>query len=800
MTEFTRPNRAPAHPLTLFPPAEPKRPGGLLPSPLSSFVGRREEVTTVTSLLGEKGIRLVTLTGPGGVGKTRLALRVGEASSFEFLDGVAFVSLAEVADGTLVLPTIAQAIDVPVALDQPLVERLVAELTPRHLLLILDNFEHLLSAAPQVGDLLTSCPRLAVLATSREPLRLTGEHTVTVETLAVPKVDASAKVVASADAVRLFANRAHAVRTGISLTDENVHDVAAICRRVDGLPLAIELAAARVAHLPLAAILDRLEQRLPMLTGGPRDLPERQRTMTATIAWSHDLLTQREQVLFRRLAVFEGGCTLDAATVVLAGVPGCDILEELASLVAKSLVQMEASVDGEGRYRMLETIREFAHARLTDAGDEEVTRAAVTDYFLAVAERLRPRIEGADGVPALQRLELEHPNLRMALTYAIGTGGSETALRLSGALWKFWWVHRHVAAGRQWLERALELESPVPPRVRLEALYGAGALALGHSDDASAAKHGTEGLALAREIGDCLHEARFRYLLGSAAVDSGDLDQAAMHFNAALAGFRSCEGHAEPSSAAFAHHGAAMALVGAAAVAIAQGQLEPASALSAEALAIWRGRGDRWGMAEALGRLAEAQAAQGQVESAVVLYRESLEHYAASGDSAGVAECVSGLAGVAASCGQTERAARLLGAAEGLRTTSGAVFRPTFRLTHERTVSMVQATLSKPDFAAAWAGGRRLERDEAVAEALAESHWSDLTAREVPHSHGADALTRREEEVLRLLVEGKTDREVAETLFVSRRTVTSHVSTILGKLGVNTRTATATTAVRRGLV
>ena len=800
MTEPTRSDRAPAHPLTLVPPAEPKCPGGLLRSPLSSFVGRSEEVTTVTSLLGEESIRLVTLTGPGGVGKTRLALRVGEASSFAFVDGVAFVSLAEVADDTLVLPTIAQAIDLPVAADRSLVERLVAELAPRHLLLILDNFEHLLPAAPLVRDLLTSCPRLAVLATSREPLRLTGEHIVTVETLAVPKVDAPPEVVLSADAVRLFASRAHAVRTGFSLTDENARHVAAICRLVDGLPLAIELVAARVAHLPLAAIQDRLERRLPMLTGGPCDVPERQRTMTATIAWSHDLLTQREQMLFRRLAVFEGGCTLDAAEVVLAGVPGCDILDELASLVAKSLVQMDASVDGDGRYRMLETIREFAHARLAESGDEEMTREAVTDYFLAVAERLRPRIEGADGVPALQRLEQEHPNLRMALTCAMETGSAETALRLSGALWKFWWIHRHMATGRRWLERALELEGPVPPRVRLEALYGAGALALGHSDDASAARYGTEGLAMARAIGDCLHEARFRYLLGTAAVGLGSLDQAAVHFDAALAGFRSSGSHAEPSSAAFADHGAAMSLVGAAAVAIAQGQPEPASALSAEALAIWRDRGDRWGMGEALGRLAAAQAALGEIEYAVILYRESLEHYAANGDNAGVAECMAGLGRVAALCGQTERAARLLGAADGLCATVGTLLRPTFRSAQEQTVAMVQATLGEPAFAAAWAGGRRLELHEAVAEALAESHWSDVTAREVPHSPGADPLTRRETEVLRLMVEGKTDREVAATLFVSRRTVTSHVSTILGKLGVHTRTAAATTAVRRGLV
>ena len=774
--------------------------GSTPPVPLTSFIGRDRDIATVTDLLQRRDVRLLTLTGPGGVGKTRLALRVAEQSGVTCAVSVVFVSLGELKDGNLILPAIGQAMALRTSGDRPLLDQLSTIIAPHRLLLILDNFEHLLTAAPLVTDLLITCQRLTVLATSREPLSLTGEHTIAIGPLRLPQANAPLGVMAHDDAVRLFTTRAQARRADFTLTESNAQDVAAICRRLDGLPLAIELAAARVAHLNPTAILERLERRLPILTGGPRDVPERQQTMAATIVWSHDLLTEHEQVLFRRLAVFDGGFTLEAAEAVMPDTSDSVVLEGTASLVAKSLIQPEDGVGGEPRYRMLETIREFALEQLLQAGEDEQIRAALTTHFLGVAERLRPGIESADGVNVLERLESEHANLRVALTWAVERNKPDTALRLTGALWKFWWVHCHVASGRQWLERALALHGSVPLQVRLEALYGAGSFALAGADYQRALIHGTSGLALADEAGEPLHSARFRYLLGNAALDLGNWDEAAQHFAAAIAGYRTCDTGGATRDVDFAQHGAAMALLGAATIALLQGDQDRATAYSAEALEIWRARGDRWGLAQALAQLAAAAGANGEVDRASTLYRESLGHYAASGDDASVAESVASLGRLAARHGQGIRAARLLGAAEGLRATIGAAPSSIFRADDERAVAIARGMVSESVFAAAWAAGRRLDREEAITEALTDSHPSAPGDSAMAQSVGVNGLTRRESEVLRLLVDGKTDRQIGEALFLSRRTVTSHVSAILGKLGVETRTAAASVALRRGLV
>ena len=336
--------------------------GAPVPAPLTSFVGREGEIAQVRDLLHRPDVRLITLTGPGGVGKTRLALRVAGELESGFADGAAFVDLTPLTDPALVAPTVAQAFGIRETGDRPIAERLADVLRDRDLLLVLDNFEQVADAAPLVGRLLAACPHLTVLVTSRAPLRLSAERVVAVPPLALPAPDRSIADQAATEAVRLFVARAQAARADFALTEENASDVAEVCRRLDGLPLAIELAAARVPHLPPSALLRRLDARLPLLTGGARDLPDRQRTMRDAITWSHDLLTPEEQVLFRRLAVFVGGGTLEAAEAV-AGAPGeraLAVLDGVASLVAKSLLRQEDGPDGEPRYRMLETVREFA--------------------------------------------------------------------------------------------------------------------------------------------------------------------------------------------------------------------------------------------------------------------------------------------------------------------------------------------------------------------------------------------------------------------------------------------------------
>ena len=379
----SRPHPAPPVP---FPGRDHAR--SHLPVPVTSFVGRQREVADVCDLVRRPGVRLVTLTGPGGVGKTRLALRVAETLGGEFADGVAFVDLTLLADPDLVAPTVALALGIPGAGDRPLVARMVDLLRDRQLLLVLDNFEQVREAAPLVAEVLASCPQLVVLVTSREPLSLSAERVVAVSPLPLPDPTRPAEELATSDAVRLFTDRAQASRAEFALSKANIEAVADICARVDGLPLAIELAAARVAHLPPAALLARLDRRLPLLTGGKRDLPERQRTLRGAIAWSYDLLAPAEQALFRDLAVFVGGCTLEAAEAVVmaAGNPGLDVLDGVAALVDKNLLRQEDGPAAAPRYRMLETVREFALERLADSDEERAVRDAHSAHFLALAE------------------------------------------------------------------------------------------------------------------------------------------------------------------------------------------------------------------------------------------------------------------------------------------------------------------------------------------------------------------------------------------------------------------------------
>jgi len=447
-----------------------------LPTPPTALIGRERAQAEVVHLLRPGAARLVTLTGPGGVGKSRLALAVADALRDAYPDGVAFVDVAPIRDPTLVPATIARALGLNAATGstiQPLAERLREE----RLLLVLDNVEQVVDAAPLLADLVAACPHLALLVTSRTALRVRAEQRFAAPPLTLPTTGQSLEDVMSSMAVRLFVARARAVRPEFRLDADNAWAVAEICRRVDGLPLAIELAAARVGLLPPPALLQRLTHRLTALAVGARDLPDRQRTLRAAIDWSYDLLPEMERTLFRRLAVFVGGCAHDAVAEICTHGLTLDPLDGVAALVEQSLLRQEDNA-GEPRVGMLETIREYAWERLVGEGEEDATRRAHALYYLALAEAAEPALHDPAAGAWLARLEREHDNLRAALDWAWERDELTLALRLTGALWWFWHIRGHLGEGRGWLERLLAADAAgsgsAPAAVRAKALVGAG--------------------------------------------------------------------------------------------------------------------------------------------------------------------------------------------------------------------------------------------------------------------------------------------------------------------------------------
>src|SRR5829696_4918744 len=471
----------------------------LQPTPL---VGRVREVEEVAQRLCNEQVRMLTLTGPGGTGKTRLALQAGADLLDEFDDGVFFVALAAITDPELVPSAIAEALGVRESAEQALEESLKSYIRDKRLLLILDNFEQVLEGAPLVGELLGTCPRLKVLATSRIPLRLYGEQEYPVPPLALPDPRAlpPVKVLTQYEAVKLFVERARAVKADFEVTNESAPSVAEICARLDGLPLAIELAAARVRLLPPQALLRRLGNRLKLLKGGPRDLPARQQTLRGTIDWSYDLLTEEEKTLFGRLSVFSGGRTLEAIEEICGREGELDALEVMESLLEKSLLRQEVGVEGEPRFVMLETVHEYAREKLQESGEEQEIKRAHAEYFLALAEEAESQVRGSEAATWLERLEAEHDNMREALSWALGQEKVELGLRLAGALWRFWWMRSHYSEGRRWLENALAVDRRGSPSARAMALAGIGEIASQQGDLDQAQEACEEGLKLlARE-------------------------------------------------------------------------------------------------------------------------------------------------------------------------------------------------------------------------------------------------------------------------------------------------------------
>jgi predicted ATPase len=591
-----------------------------LPTPATPLLGRATELADVSQLLNQPEVRLVTLTGPPGVGKTRLALEVARGLH-NYFEGVAFVALAPVTDPDLVASTIAHALDLHQTGTRSFLDLLQEFLHDKHLLLLLDNFEQVSAAAPLVAELLAA-PRVKVFVTSREVLHLYGEYEFPLLPLALPDLKQLPPLNSflQSPAVALFSQRAHAARPGFRVTEQNAAAVAAICVRLDGLPLAIELAAARVKLFSPQALLARLESRLQWLTGGARDLPARQQTLRAAIAWSFNLLEEGEQVLFRRLGVFVGGWTLEAAEEVChAGEDlSLAVLDGLASLVDKSLVQEVEGTDGEPRFFMLETIREYAREQLVESGEAERLHRRHAQAFLTLAERAEPALRGPDQLAWLDRLEMEHDNLRAALARIQAAGSGEAGLRLTVALLWFWYVRGYASEGRRWLESALEqgADAAIPLRVKaLNAL--AWLIEIRHDvkeDFKTQRAHLDTALALARSVGDKHGIANSLYLLGRLSHYKDDLANAFRLTGESLILARELGDTSLVGDVLFLR----------AFVSYDAGDLDRARTVFEESLTLYREQGDLTSIARALLLLGEIIADQGDLEQAAALYHESL--------------------------------------------------------------------------------------------------------------------------------------------------------------------------------
>jgi non-specific serine/threonine protein kinase len=728
-----------------------------LPAQLTSFVGRAVEARVVEALV--TGSRLLTLTGTGGCGKTRLALEVASHLVASFVDGVWLVELAPLVDPSLVAQAIATVLGIREEAAQPIQATLLRALRARTMLIILDNCEHLIDACARLADaIVRSCPGVRVLVTSREPLGIEGEVAWRVPSLPIPLARAHQQPsdLAQNDSVRLFVERVHAVQPGFQLTGQNAGAVAQICRRLDGIPLALELAASRVRTLPIEQVAARLDQRFRLLTGGSRAALPRHQTLAALVAWSYELLTEQERALFERLAVFSGGFTAEAAQAVCIaeGVDEWDVLDHLGRLVDKSLVIAESGDGRIERYHQLETLRQFGQEKLVARGDATVTRRRHADYFAAFAEEAAPKQSGPDWPIWVRRLDTEHDNLRHALTWAVGLDGISGAdpivgLRLVGALGRYWATHSHYVEACVWSSHALAQTPNAPPSLRCLAVLTAAQSYYLTDDHAAAEPLANEALRLARLANNERQIALSTWLLGLIArFEGGNLERAEglvaearrifeeqsdlslawltiVHLGR-IALFRkdhqqaeqylqqarviqrqigSSESHAEQWLGSVAYD---------------RGDLDRAALHYAEALAMSRRSDNRPNAGWSLANLGMVAHARGDHDSAVAYYRESLQIYEDIGYLNGISDVFQRLAKVAASREDYNRAARLMGAAAALPYTIGSLEPPFEHETYDRCVADVRAALGEAAFSAAFAAGHEQPLETTVAAVLAD--------------------------------------------------------------------------------
>lgn len=673
-----------------------------LPVPPTPLLGRDDDVTTLTGRIGDGAVRLVTLTGVGGVGKSRLAIEVATRAAAAFRGGVAWVPLAAVTDPSLVVPAIGRAVGLSgvEGLDAGTV---VAEaLRTARVLLVVDNLEHLLDAVAGLGQLLEQCPGVVLLATSRAPLRLRAEHEHPVQPLALPERAAGARAVAASPAGALFLERARAVAPGFVIDDENADDVARLCSRLAGIPLALELAAAKVRVLAPAQLMTRL--MTAMASGGSRDLPSRQRTLSATLDWSYDLLPREEQQLYRRLGVFTGGFSLEAAEAVADEV---DVLAALENLVAQSLVQVHAG----GRYGQLEPVLHHARTKLGEGAEAHTARLAHARYFLDLAERNVPAYRRAEAVDALALTAREEGNLEAALEAAFALGEPELAGRMCWALWLDWWLRGHLLTGRRFAERALRAELTACTRVR--ALLTFSAMAFAQGDLSASEPTWSEALRLARDVGDVAGQAHATAGEGLNALATGDHDGAERGFRAGI----------ELSAGGMDDDGWLWTLchVWLGTVALLRGHPREAVVLVDTGLVAARERGDRLVIYIALFTAAQAAIALGDASGARAQLQEGVRLSQETGDLANLAYVLDALAVVESSTGRARSVAQLLGAAEALRETVGTTvygyYQPDPAL-RDAAAAAARALLGPDGFDDAVDEGRRLDAEGAAALAL----------------------------------------------------------------------------------
>ncbi|MGH2372497.1 MAG: ATP-binding protein [bacterium] len=623
-----------------------------LPLQLTSFIGRDREKAEVRQLLA--ATRLLTFTGVGGVGKTRLALQVAAEVLEDFKYGVWLVDLAPIADPHLTPRAVAAALHVREQAGRLLFTTLSDYLRNKNLLLLLDNCEHVLSMCAELVDaLLRGCPDLRVMATSREPLGISGEVTWSVPSLSLPEPHRlpPAENLAEYEAVRLFVERALAASPSFRVTDQNALAVAQVCHQLDGIPLAIELAAARMKAMSVEQIAARMDNRFRLLKGG-RTAVARHQTLRRVMDWSYDLLLEKERAVLRRLSVFAGGLTLEAGEAVCGGdgIDEVEVLDLLALLVDKSLLVADEQ-GGDMRYRLLERLRQYSRERLIKSREAQEVHGRHLRFFLRLAEKAEPHLTTAGQLSWLSRLEMEHDNLRVALEWALNGGELEAGLRLAGALWKFWYGHGHFSEGREWLEKLLARGSDASASTRGQALVGAGVLAWRQGDYRLAETRGEESLRLYRDLGEKHGIAYSLNLLGVTARDQGRYERATELHSESLAQFRELGDD----------FGIAFAVADLGRAAFRQGDYDTAAALSEESLALFRKVGERWGTARSLFTLARIALRKGDYERAATLCEESLAMSRELGDKEAVAHALQSLGIVAGDRGHWDRAMRLLG-------------------------------------------------------------------------------------------------------------------------------------------
>jgi predicted ATPase/class 3 adenylate cyclase len=735
-----------------FAPLRALGPGPMnLPVQLTGFVGRERELAHARMLLQREEIRLLTLTGPGGTGKTRLAVRAAAEVRESFPDGVIFVELGSVNDPRLVVATIAQAMGVRETAGQSMLESLAQYADDRRLLLILDNFEQVLAAAPLIADLLAACLRLKALVTSRGALHVSGEHVYSVPPLSLPDQDVDGRAsydIASSDAVTLFVQRAQAASSSFAVTDANTPVFAEICRRLDGLPLAIELAAARIRLLSPQALLTRLERRLQLLKGGARELPARQQTLRATIDWSYALLEAGEQTLFARLAAFAGGCTLEAAEAVCDLDDGLDVLAGLDGLVDKNLLQPRDGPSGDSRVVLLETIREYALERLVERGEADAAARRHADYYLSFAEQVEPELLGPRQGAWYERLEADLNNLRAALAWSRVHQEVEATARLAASVLPFWISRSHANEGLRWLDTALEHRNRLSSPTLAKVLFAKGNLLLElGADHRQANTLLEESLAQFQELGDITWTVRAVSLLGWAASRAGDLDRSvalreqavalardeADEWNLAMAlgnlggslwkvgDYARARAALEESLLLYRAlgelEGIAFALCGLGLLTLGEGDYKRASSMLEEALVLARKVGHLPDTGRYLADLGVVVLHEAEYDRAVALFEESLRLARQVEDDLLTGQCLWGMAVLAAAHGRPVRAACLWGAAATLRyalVVPSVVARPL----EERLLVPARERLESDTFDAEWAKGQAMRREDAIAYAL----------------------------------------------------------------------------------